>query len=83
MDIVTKIAKLTRIPHLLQRKREVEKNARKKKDESGERPPFPLKEKPAFKKSHPPNLPKSSSKSLPELPKAAKKGIGERIDLTI
>lgn len=81
MNLVTKIAKLTRLPQILERKREAERDSKKKRDDSYDGPPFPLKDKPSFKKPRPKTFPKSSKPTSE--PKSAKDGIGERIDLTV
>lgn len=82
MDFGAKINKLTRIPELLNRKKKAEKKGKKKDDESSDRPPFTLKDKPAFKKtglstsSKPKKKQKSDAKSI-------KEGIGKRIDVLV
>lgn len=81
MNLVTKIAKLTRLPQILERKRKAERDSKKKKDESYDGPPFPLKEKPPFKKPRPQSITKNPNQNV-EPPKTAKDGIGKNIDLT-
>lgn len=82
MTLVTKISKLAKIPQLLKKKQEAEEEAKKKKEDSADRPPFPLKDKPAFKKSRS-SAPEDNSTKASSEPKSTNEGIGERIDLTV
>lgn len=82
MTLVTKISNLVKLPQLLKRKQEAEEEAKKKKDDSSGRPPFPLKDKPAFKKTRSSAQANKSAGSSAE-PKSTEKGIGDRIDLTV
>lgn len=82
MDFGAKINKLTRIPELLNRKKRAENKGKKKDDESSDRPPFPLKDKPSLKK---PGLSTSSKPKQKQKPdaKSIKEGIGKRIDVLV
>jgi hypothetical protein len=76
---MSRITRLRKIPQLLNRKREMERDAeRKKKDQ--ERPPFSLSEQPQLKK------PRLSAKKKPpaeESKGSSPDGVGGRIDLKV
>ncbi|HKL18078.1 MAG TPA: hypothetical protein VJ905_03885 [Halalkalibaculum sp.] len=81
MTLVTKIARLARIPKLLKRKQDAEQQSRKKKKDSEDRPPFPLNKKPGQVKSSPEKKSKKISGNHQSDDK--NKGLGNQIDLTV
>ena len=81
MELITKISKLNRIPQLLNKKREVELEERKKREDSSDRPPFPFNHRINVKREK--SEPKGhyySSREM-ETARARKAGIGRRLDV--
>jgi len=82
MTLTSKISRLSRIPQLLNKRREAEEEEKRKRDDSSERPPFPFNGQPNF------NRPKPNSRSRSEAisqqtAKSIKEGIGRRIDVFV
>lgn len=83
MTTISRIAELAKIPEIKRKKREAVQDSRKRRKDHHERPPFPLKGKPCFKKprTHVSRVSSTARKS-PE-PPSLKEGIGRKLDLKI
>ena len=83
MTLVTKIARLARIPKLLKRKQDAEQQSRKKKKDPEDRPPFPLNKKPVQAKSKSTPEKRSHQSDTRHQSDDKSKGLGNKIDLTV
>lgn len=78
MAPINQIPRLTKIPQLLNKKREAEKESKNKKEEQ-EAPPFPPEDKSVLKKAKISKIEKPRKDANPQ---SADKTIGSNIDLT-
>ena len=81
MAPINQINRLTKLPHLLNKKRDAEEKAKKNRQEKEESPPFPPEDKPFLKKSGLNKLKKSQKKE--GNPKSADDNVGSNLDLTV
>ncbi|MBP3191952.1 hypothetical protein [Natronogracilivirga saccharolytica] len=82
MTSISRIAELAKIPEIHRKKRESQLLKKKRQKEDEERPPFPLKGKPCFRKprtgiSRPP-----VEKKQPR-PPSSEDGVGDQLDLKV
>lgn len=82
---MSKITRLSKIPHLLQKKRDAEQEARRKQKESEERPPFNMPQRPPLEKPKLVSFPKRTHADKEEEEKNfnAREGVGDRLDIKI
>jgi len=79
MAPINQINRLTKLPHLLNKKREARRESKKKKDE--DTPPFPPEDKAFLKKSKLKNLENPQKKD--GNPKSSDDNVGSNLDLTV
>lgn len=82
MTSITRIAELARIPEIHKKKRESQLLQKKRQKESEERPPFPLKGKPCFRKPKTGIFRPQAQKKTPQ-PPSADDGVGDQLDLKV
>lgn len=82
MALISKISRLNRIPQLLNKKREAEREEKRKREESSDRPPFPFNQRLSVKRSKTSSPGSYSTKEM-ETASARKEGIGRRIDVFV
>lgn len=82
---MSKITRLTKIPYLLQKKRDADKESRKRDDEQKERPPFTMLERPPLEKPKLVSFPKRTHTDSEEDERNfnAREGVGDRLDIKI
>lgn len=82
MALISKISKLNRIPQLLNKKREAEREEKRKREESSDRPPFPFNHRPSINRPQP--SVRSRTEAIKEqTAKSLRQGIGRRVDLFV
>lgn len=82
---MSKITKLLKIPHLLNKKKEAEHGKRRKEKENEERPPFNLLDRPPLERPKLVSFPKRTHSHSEEEEKQfnAWEGVGDRLDIKI
>ncbi len=82
MTTISRISELAKIPEIKRKKREAMQTGKRRRKDPEERPAFPLKGKPCFRK--PRTLaPRVASKVKTVPPSSVEDGIGRKLDIKI
>ena len=83
MALISKISRLNRIPQLLNKKRDAERDA-KNRERSSEHPDFSLNERPNMKRPDPSTSPRSRAEAVKlQTAKSLREGIGRHVDVFV
>ena len=83
MTTISRIAELAKIPEIRKKKREAMQTGSKRRKDPDERPPFPLKGKPCFKKPRTQTSRAPSAGRKASAPPSIEEGVGKKVDLKI